>query len=890
MARRTATHASPAPPRAARTLLLALCAAACLFIAPGVARAQRGAKNYKQGLRHEQAQQWERAAEEFALAVASDPASAEYQLHYRRALFNASQTLMMQGRALGEQGDYTGAFNAFRRAAGYDPQNELALALMERMLRLQLDKDSAQGGGARKNDGAQSNDADRGPAAPGADAPAVYRRTSATSGSARQDAAAPAGTAEPLRVINYSGDLEEFIRFIAKQVNVNVVFERDFPKREVKVELSDVTAAQALDHVFVAQGLFFQRLSRHTILVADASKRPQYQQLVVRTFYLSNADPADAQKLIQTTIPPQAGRQTVVAVNKATNSMTVRDTPENMRLIAELLKGMDKGRAEVVIDVNIYEVSRSDLMQLGNQLGTDSSLLNLGGLTKGFSILGGSREVLTAGAGALTAPTALGAALVFPSSSIAALQRREHTRLLASTQLHAFDSEKSTAHIGQRVPVQTANVTPYYAAGGDGNNAQGNVNQGVFGGNGYPVIQYEKTGLTLEFTPQVFQNLDVQVRMTIKSNDVANQGATTLTPVFTERNIEGMARIQNNHTMMIASVAQNQQSRGRQGLPVLGLVPVLGQFFTAPRRNDQQTDIIIAVTPHVLRAPSITSADEQAHPSGSLQLPDSDSLQALLDEIGRDEQIAAARSLPTNAVVEVTPADAAKVDPADAVKVAPGDARNADAPDYTFVPAPKALAEPQPAKPAGAAVVNNLAQVPVLASLGNERPATSEANAHAPAVAPAQPTETGNASPPAAATSAALLRLSLERPVMRVGERQQLRVFLKTDAPLELVSAALRFDPAALAVRAVTPGTLFPGAQSAPAYTHSVNGGALRLSVMPAAGAQALTGAGVLLVVELEALKTGPAVLDFTAGDVLLLPADGRKVVQKLVPAEVSVQ
>jgi general secretion pathway protein D len=863
MARRKALFASLSA-RAVGSLLLPLCAVACLLVVPAQVQAQKGGKNFKQGLRHEAAQQWERAAEEFALAVAAEPASAEYQLHYRRALFNASQTLMVQGRVLGEQGDYVGAFNAFRRAAGYDPQNELALALMERVLRLQVEKDNA-GGGARKS-------------ASGGGAPsAAYRRTSAEAGPARpkQDATPSTGRAEPLRVINYSGDLAEFIRFIAKEVHVNVVFERDFPKREINVEFQDVTAAQALDHVFLAQNLFYQRLSRHTILVADQSKRPQYQQLIVRTFYLSNADPAEAQKLIQSTIPPQAGRQTVVVVNKATNSMTVRDTPENMRLIAELIKGVDKGRAEVVIDVNIYEVSRTDLMQLGNQLGTESSLLNLGGLTKGFGILGGSREIVTQGAGAITAPTALGAALVFPASTIAALQRKDNTRLLASTQLHAFDSEKSTAHIGQRVPVQTANVTPYLATGGEGNNAQANVSQGVFGGNGYPVIQYEKTGLTLEFTPQVFQNLDVQVRMIIKSNDVAGQTTATLTPVFTERNIEGTARIQNNHTMMIASVAQNQQSRGRQGLPVLGLVPVLGQLFTAPRRNDQQTDIIIAVTPHVLRAPTITADDERPHPSGSLQTPDTDSLQAMLDEIGQDEQIAAARTLPTHAVVEVAPSDAPN--------------------NYTFIPAPagaSARSEPQPAAQAGPTALNSLKQVPVLAALTGTHPAAAANTAHdaTPADAGTQPTAASNASPLPTNASAALLRLSLERPTMRVGERQQLRLFLKTDAPLELVSAALRFDPTVLAVRAVTPGTVFLGAQSAPAYIHAVSGGALRLSVMPPAGAQTLTGAGVLLNVELEALKPGVLALDFTAGDIVLLPADGRKVVQKLVTAQLTVQ
>jgi general secretion pathway protein D len=127
------------------------------------------------------------------------------------------------------------------------------------------------------------------------------------------------------------------------------------------------------------------------------------------------------------------------------------------------------------------------------------------------------------------------------------------------------------------------------------------------------------------------------------------QGTAALTPTFTERNIEGTARIQNNRTMMIASVAQNSAVARPTGLPVLGLVPVLGRLFTAPRREDSQTDIVIAVTPHVMRAPSVTPRDEEMHPSGRLQTPTSDTLEAMLNEVEREEQLAAARSIPTHA-------------------------------------------------------------------------------------------------------------------------------------------------------------------------------------------------------------------------------------------------
>src|SRR5688572_33285478 len=112
-----------------------------LLILPVTALAKKGDKNFKRGMQYENAQQWEKAAQEFTLAVAADPSNMEYQLHFRRARFNASQTYMQQGRSLSERGDFVRAYNAFRQAYGYDPVNELAVSELERMLRMEAGKE-----------------------------------------------------------------------------------------------------------------------------------------------------------------------------------------------------------------------------------------------------------------------------------------------------------------------------------------------------------------------------------------------------------------------------------------------------------------------------------------------------------------------------------------------------------------------------------------------------------------------------------------------------------------------------------------------------------------------------------------------------------------------------
>jgi general secretion pathway protein D len=934
---------------AARTTfrLVSLLLTFCLLAAPAAALSSKGQKNYKRGLEYESSQQWEKAAEEFSLAVAAEPANSEYQLHYRRAVFNASQVFSQQGAALMERGDYLGAYNAFRRAYAYDQANELARSMMERAFRLQTNRQDANEPAPGVRPQASARLAPTAYDSSAAAVPASLRDTGR-----RQDDALPAPRNEQLHAIQYSGDLEQFVKYLARQIKINVVFDRDFPKREVNVDLLDVTAAQALDYVFLTQGLFFQKLSSRTIVVAEQVKRPQYQQLVLRTFYLYNVDPNDARTLITASIPPQAGRQPVITVNKSTNSITVRDTPENVRLVSDLLRSIDKERAEVVMDVNIFEVSREDLLQFGNQIGTGDSLTNLGGIQKGLSVLGGSRQVVTQALSAI--PTALGAAFLVPPTALTALQRRDNTRLVASTQVHAFDGEKSTAHIGQRVPVQTATVAPYGSVASGGDNNQPGVAQGLFGGNGYPVIQYEKTGLTLEFTPQVFPNLDVQVKMSIKSNDVTQTaGGPALTPTLTERNIEGTARIQNNRTMMIASVAQSSQSKGRQGLPVLGLVPVLGQMFTAPRRNNAQTDIVIAVTPHVMRASSVTPEDEEMHPSGTLQTPTGSSLEAMLLEVGREEQLAAARAVPTHAQVEVPEAYAepagSKPEPTSVAVQTPATAaaQIPAAEETTFVPAPRQLmnvaaAEPAAARPATRdAALSVPAESPKLtapaespklvpgnslfsfekatpsapqssqASPANVSPerVTSANNPTAPTTRPSSsnaPSASNASSAPsfpvsyitekpltdraaATASSAAALRLMSEPQALRVGERRQLKLLLKTDAPLGLLALSFRLDPRLLAVRAVGAGTL-AGTEDA-RVTHSITpGGVLLVTVAPARAEAAVTGAGVLLTFEVEALAPGADPLRFDADDVYLVATDGRKVLVKVMTDQLSVR
>jgi len=872
-----------------QTLLSSLLALCILFM-PVAALAKKGEKNFKQGLRYEAAQQWEKAAQEFTLAVASDPSNVDYQLHFRRASFNASQSYMQQGRALAEQRDFVGAYNAFRQAYGYDAVNELAVSEMERMLHLQRIKEGANGGNG-------------GPAKTGE--PQEGNQVSAT-GEPQEANLPPARTPEVLRVVTFSGDLKSYIRTLAEQLNLNVIFDRQsfVQPRNIDINLRDVTTSQALDYIFLQEGLFFQKLSRRTIVVADQTRRPQYQQLVLRTFFLANSEPEKAKQLISQAIPPSVGRpQTIVVADKDTNSLTVRDTAENVRLIGELLQSIDKDRAEVVMDVNIYEVSRSELMQFGNQLGTDTTLANLGGIQKGFSVLGGATQTVGL-------PVALGTALIFPSSQLIALQSKNDTKLIASTQVHAFNGEESSARIGQRVPVQTAQAFPFGVQTG----TTPPTNQNPFGSGGFPVINYEPTGLTLKFTPQVFPNHDVQVKMSIESKDVL--GAGTLTPTFTERTITGTARVQNNRTMMLASVSQDVHTTGRRGLPILGLIPVLGRLFTAPTRDDRRIDIVIAVTPRVLRAPAITPRDLEMRPSGTLQSPTTGSLEAMLRETDREEQLAEWRTQQKNAAEakraelaqnsSTAPAASAPVHnnttaSLQAVSAAPSVANDAvkepaSAPATTVAQQSSAgtpQADELPAfVPSAKSSISNRSATEV-AAVNTNTSLNGDARAQLTSLTNPGATPIETAVDPLRGRTVAM-QLNPGSSLMKVGEKRRFALELNSDVSLAMAVVALRFDPRVVKINGVSAGTLLSGVDAKailPSVTHSIDPtGICLVSISSLNGAPAIKGVGTMLFIEIEATGVGDAGFAFEKGTMHLVATDARDATLEVLSTVVIVK
>lgn len=807
-----------------------------------------GKKYFAQGLKHENAEEWDKAVEQFALAVADMPKNPEYRLHLTRALFNASQQYMKKGNSAAKEKDYEAAYLAFRKAYAFDPTNELAKSEMDRMVRLQQDL----------NEGSD-------PKSPKKDDNGGKVKMVLTSGAA----AVPAVNQVPqklekLRDLPFpSGvDTQFIIKELAKELDLNVLFDKESFRMPSKVfiDLKNVSAARALDYIFMQEGYFFQKVGPRTIIVANQQQRQKFQQMVLRTFYLANAAPKDIVKVVQTAIPAQPGRsQTIVLQDEATNSVTIRDTSENIRLIGELIKSLDKDRAEVVMDVAIYEVNKADLLQFGNQVGTQTQLQNLGGTGPGQVLLGNTplTQSIVSGTTTTIAPiaTAIATGILLPTATLSAFQSKNDTKLLAFSQIHAFNNEDSSARIGQRVPVQSAQ---YLGVGG--------VNNGSNGfGQTANVINYEQVGLTLKFKPLVFPNQDVQVAMEIESKDVA--GGSTANPVFTERTIKGTARIQNNKTLLLASVNQGVETKGKQGLPILGLIPVIGRLFTAPTRDNRQVDIVIAVTPRVIRAPAILPEDEIERATGSQGVPTTGTLQEMIVQEDRDELLAAARRLPTASDVQLPdqPVEYVRGDVA-AVDVSKTKVTEAD------MTTPEALAAAIPGmKPIDASakdvqlnktsnvvnptvpeIVNTMAPAPqktleIKEEPDSEKPAASEAKA---------------ASAENPTVSAVELRLGTELAEMKAGDKVKVPVVMQGNGTFRTATMGLKYDPAKLAIRSVSYGDVFGPMANTAATPFLDDKGKLYVSfISPEEKGQ--IPAGTLAFLEVEALVAGKPQIEF---------------------------
>ena len=646
---------------------LAVFLSLCLLL-PGTAFANggKGKKNFNEGKKYEATQQWDLAAQAYALAVSAEPNNPEYRLNYLRALQQASLMYVKRGDALAEQNDFAGAYTAYRTAFQYDQGNEVARIKMERM----LDQQKA--------------------VASGFEPVPITNSGNAKPPSIVQVKDTPRDR-DALTYVNFNSKFKTVAKTLGKSLGLNVIFDKDVKDDPVDIELTDTTQARAFDHVMMMTKHTFEQLDRRTIIVYqdNATNKPRFEKLFVKPFYLGNINAQQAQRAIQLVLGQ--GRQ-IQPLDQGGggpggggggNVLLVKATPQELQLVQDVLSMLDKNKNEVVLDVEIYEVSHDSMTQIGNQIATEgrstneieyidkstgkpfyksattTSLGALGGFgTKGLLPAGTNIGSLVAGFGSVGAA---GFLIGLPPTTLSLLQSKGNSRLLHKTQIHVLDGQQNVTKVGRSVPVRTGTNyglggfgSPFGGGGGFGNQGGiggqipgggigGNVgiggfNQGGFGGSGgfggIDNIQYKDVGLVIDAKPTITNEGYVEVVMKFETSDVLASGSdVNLTPTFTQRSLNTTARIKDGITAVVAGVNQETKGDSRAGIPILGMVPILGRLFSTPRQTASQSDIVITVTPHIIRSAGISEKDYLAIKAGNANVGQGGGLAPSIEDV-----------------------------------------------------------------------------------------------------------------------------------------------------------------------------------------------------------------------------------------------------------------
>jgi len=844
---------------------------------PLVAFAADGKKHFKDGLKYEENRQWDNAAREFALAVAEKPANVEYQLHLQRALLSASIMLTERGDSLADKKDYNAAYNAYRQAYSFDPSNELALIKMRRMLEAQ---------GLPTNDLPSSGD----PAGPKIKPEGSLNQkasyvpgkgvTPMSLGMKVQFPAIPGKRFAKTDVIYRDTNILTAIEQLAQMMKLNVIFDQMVTNQmrmlKITVELRDVTYPQALEWILKTNNLMYAQIGPRTIVIAgdNVQARTKYEPYAVRTFYVKNTTVDDAKSAIQGALQTKAGIQSI----KQLNALIVRDTPSNLELIENLINSIDKSKAEVLIDVNIYEVTRDDLLKLGNQFNIPGSSQDpantppLGGI---------GMENLVLGNGPRTLLGPFGFALGLPTSTISFFQDKGKAKLLASTQVHVIDNEANAVRIGQRVPIQTASFFPtgfVNTTGQQNNNQPNNLNNqfvgGGFGGGAFPQIQYENVGLNIDVTPNVYED-EVQMKMKIESSSVDNPNS--LTPIFSQRTMSSVARIKDGQTALIAGVSQNTEAKSVRGIPLIGLIPILGRFFSTPSTTNRQSDVIITVTPHILRRADITERDHLAWAAGDQQNPSN------VLKIDQILYIADQEDAQTNQVAEATPPAAEKIQPVSS----PPPQSVSNRPESSGVvvtspPVSQSQTKPNiikqtvsrpgapPTNPAGNPVANPQQQTKkVLDDDDDDDDDDEPANQNKP--------------------STVMVYVRPTSPVATRGQVFYVAIFVNGNGDVSSAHISMSYDPALLEVRGVRDsGMMSAGARAEPQYT--AEGGVLNIQMDRPQGTPGVPARGQLCLVEFTVKAPGQSPLVLNEAQTIFRNSAGQQLPIQVNSSQVEVR
>ena len=410
---------------------------------------------------------------------------------------------------------------------------------------------------------------------------------------------------EPLTVSFAEASLRAIIDFLGEASGINVTYDEGFVDATYSVTLSGLAFEEALTRILAANGFFHAVVNPTTIVVAPdtPAARAAYTPQVIRTFYVSHADVEELTGLLTAVVGGiQAASQPQFFANTAANSITVRATAPVAGIVERVIAANDKPPAEIIIDVEILEVNRERAKRYGLDLSqysitTTFSPESAPGAVPASEEAGGEApgtfnlNTITRGVSFADFYTAV------PAAVINFLEQDSQTRLVAQPQLRGQEGTELTLNLGQEIPVPTTAFTPLVAGGASFNPLTS--------------FQYRPVGVILNMTPRVtYENeivLDLEVENSTLGPPISVAGQSL--PTFGTRNVETRLRLRDGESNLLAGLLRQEERQLLKGFPGLLRLPILKQLFSANDESVRQTDIVILLTPRIVRAHNLTQED-----------------------------------------------------------------------------------------------------------------------------------------------------------------------------------------------------------------------------------------------------------------------------------------
>ncbi len=549
----------------------------------------KGQPDFNQGRKAETLQDYDAAFAFYEKAAKRDPYNSAYKIKLNRVRFEASERHVRHGVELRKQGDLQGAAGEFQRAQAIDPSSPVADQELRSTVEMIAEKNRA--------------------ADEAAEPPANPNETALAS---MPPELKPLSRA-PIN-LKMSNDAKIVFDTIGKLAGLTVIYDPDFPARRITVELNNVTMEQALEIVSLESKAFVKPVTENIIFVIpdQPQKRRDYEEQVVKTFYLSNTlQPQDLTEIV-TGLRQLLDLKRLQQLNSQ-YAIIVRDTPDKLLLAEKLIRDIDKAKPEVVVQVEVLEARTDRLRDLGILPGqkatieinpnTSSSSTTNSSTTNNLTL--SQLRHLNGGSYAVTLPSLTANAVLTDSN----------TKIIQNPEVRSVDGQTAKLRIGDRIPIATGSFSS-----GIGTVAGGGV------GGISPLVNtqftYLDVGVNIDLTPRVHPNRDVSLKLKVEvsahTSDVAIGGITQ--PVISQRVIEDDIRLKEGEVNIIGGLVQRTESKTLEGWPGLAKLPLLRYLFSHDKTEHQEDEVLIVLTPRIVRIPEWTKANLRSMYSGSESL------------------------------------------------------------------------------------------------------------------------------------------------------------------------------------------------------------------------------------------------------------------------------